>query len=253
MKLKFFSLLAAVVLILGASISKADQPLRPPFINPIQFDDMGGPDPFGYTWKDSQEPEVDYIFLDTTYGSGTWTQVSGLGDDNFVGPFPIGFSFRYYYYNVNQFWIGSNGYIMFGPPGNMSSPFPTIPAPALPNNMVSGFGADLNFASAGNTGRCYMYTNNADTLIVSYYNVPFWAQGTDTTGSNTFQIVLAASDSSITINYQKQNGVTSNNDIIVGIEDVAGSVGLSYLLDTYPTAMRSVKFFYPWKPKYTNI
>ena len=246
MKLKFFSLLAAVILVFGVSVSNADQPIRAPFIVPVEFDDMGGPDAFGYTWKDSQEPEVDYIFLDTTYGTGTWTQVSGLGDDNFVGPFPIGFSFRYYYYNVNQFWIGSNGYMMFGPPGNMSSPFPTIPLSAAPNNMIAGFGSDLNFAGAGNTGKCYMYTNNADTLIISFYDVPFWFQGSPPyTGSNTFQMVLAASDSSITFNYKDQTGVTSNNDVIAGIEDVAGQVGLTYLLDAYPTSLRSVKFFYP--------
>lgn len=251
MKAKIFSFFIAAALIIGcfATDSNADNRygVRAPFLPGFQYDDVGGPDSLGYTWKDSQEPEVDYIFLDTTYGSGTWTQVSGLGDDNFVGPFNMGLSFRYYYYNVNKFWIGSNGYIMFGPQtGNMASPFPNIPASTQPNNMVAVFGSDINFAGAGNTGKCYWYTNNTDTVIISYYDVPFWQAGPPPfIGSNTFQIVLAASDSSITFNYKEQTGITNNNDITAGIEDIAGNVGLQYLRNVYPTPLRSVKFFYP--------
>ena len=250
MKVKFFTLMIAAVLIgLFVSNTNADNRygVRAPFVQNFQTDDMGGPDSLGYTWKDSQEPEVDYIFLDTTYGSGTWTRVTGLGDDNFVGPFNMGLSFRYYYYNVNRFWIGSNGYIMFGPQtGNMASPFPNIPLNAQPNNMVAAFGSDLNFAGAGNTAKCYWYTNNADTIIISFYDVPFWQQAAPGfTGSNTFQIVLAASDSSVTFNYKDQTGISNNNDITAGIEDIAGNLGLQYLRNVYPTPMRSVKFFYP--------
>lgn len=250
MKVKFFSFCAAALLALVCFVnnSNADHRYGAPFIQGYQTDDMGGPDSLGYIWKDSQEPEVDYIFLDTTYGSGTWTRVNGLGDDNFVGPFNMGMSFRYYYYNVNRFWIGSNGYIMFGPQtGNMSSPFPIgMPFSSQPNNMIAAFGSDLNFASGGNPAKCYWYTNNSDTVIISFYDVPFWQTGSPGyTGSNTFQIVLAATDSSITFNYKNQSGITSNNDIISGIEDIAGNVGLTYLVDTYPTSLRSVKFFYP--------
>lgn len=250
MKFKFFSFIALAALALGLFVSNASADnragVRAPFVQSYT-DDQGGPDPFGYTWKDSQEPEVDYMFLDTTYGSGNWTRVNGMGDDNFVGPFQMGFNLRYYYYNVNRFWIGSNGYIMFGPQtGNMASPFPNIPATTQPNNMIAPFGADINFTGAGNIGKVYWYTNNVDTVIISFYDVPFWqAAAPSWTGSNTFQIVLAASDSSITFNYKEQTGVTQNNDITAGIEDIAGQVGLQYLRNIYPTSLRSVKFFYP--------
>jgi hypothetical protein len=251
MKVKFFSFFVAAVMAIGCFVSDSSADhrtgVRAPFVQNFQTDDMGGPDSLGYTWKDSQEPEVDYIFLDTTHGSGTWTQVSGLGDDNFVGPFTMGMNFRYYYYNVNRFWIGSNGYIMFGPQtGNMASPFPNMPASAQPNNMIAALGSDLNFNGAGNPGKCYWYSNNADTVIISFYDVPFWQQIAPTyTGSNTFQIVLTSTDSSITINYKNQTGITSNNDITAGIEDIAGNIGLQYIRNVYPTSLRSVKFFYP--------
>ncbi len=251
MKVKFFSFFVAAMMAIGCFVSdaSADQRtgVRAPFVQNYQTDDMGGPDAFGYTWKDSQEPGVTYNFLDTTYGSGTWTPVTGLGDDNFVGPFNMGFDLRYYYYNVNRFWIGSNGYIMFGPQtGNMASPFPNMPLTTVPNNMIAALGSDLNFTGAGNIGKCYWYTNNTDTVIISFYDVPFWQQAAPTwAGSNTFQIVLTASDSSVTFNYKNQTGVTNNNDITAGIEDIAGQVGLQYIRNVYPTSLRSVKFFYP--------
>jgi hypothetical protein len=250
MKFKIFSFIAVAAMVLGifAADASADQRtgVRAPFVQSFS-DDMGGPDAFGYTWKDSQEPGVTYNFLDTTWGNGTWTRVNGLGDDNFIGPFNMGFNFRYYYYNVNRFWVGSNGYIMFGPQlGNLASQFPNIPSNLAPNNLIAGFGSDINFTGAGNIGKCYWYSNNVDTVIVSYYNVPFWQSAAPSwVGSNTFQIVLAASDSSITVNYKEQTGITSNNDITIGIEDIAGNVGLQYLRNVYPTANRSVKFFYP--------
>ena len=246
---KIISFIAiAVVVFFFCNQSYSDYVTGAPFINgSITDDTSSAPDAFGYTWKDSQEPGVTYNFLDTTYGAGTWTFVTGLGDDNYVGPFNLGFSFRYYYYNVNKIWIGSNGYIMFGGGNsNLASPFPLIPTAGLPNDIVMGFASDLNFEGTGNTGKCYYYSNNTDTLIVTWLEVPFWATGTPPyTGSNTFQIILAKTDSSIVFQYETQTGLTSNNSISCGIENITGQVGLQYLYGIYPTPGRSVKFFYP--------
>jgi len=249
MNRKIISFLAiAVVLFFFCNQSYSDYVTGAPFINGgITDDTSSAPDAFGYKWKDSQEPGVTYNFLDTTYGTGTWTLVAGLGDDNFVGPYNIGFSFRYYYYDVTRIWIGSNGYIMFGGGNsNLASPFPLIPTVALPNDIVMGFASDLNFEGTGNTGRCYYYSNNTDTLIVTWYEVPFWATGSPPyTGSNTFQIILAKTDSSIVFQYETQTGLTSNTSISCGIENITGQVGLQYLYGIYPTPGRAVKFFYP--------
>jgi hypothetical protein len=55
----------------------------------------GGPDQYGYTWKDSDEPGGPvYNWVDIT-GSGT--QILGLADDNIIGPLVLGENFPYYW------------------------------------------------------------------------------------------------------------------------------------------------------------
>jgi len=54
----------------------------------------GGPDTYGYTWIDSDVEEgLKFDWIDI---SSTGIPVTGLSDDNFAGPFPIGFPFNYY-------------------------------------------------------------------------------------------------------------------------------------------------------------
>src|ERR1700759_2377774 len=107
----------------------------------------GGPDAFGYTWKDSNDTAgPSYLWYDIT-SSGQ--PVGGLGDDNFVGPIQMGFQFPYYWYTESKVWIGSNGYVEFGP-GNLAANFPLIPSPGGVNNFVTGIMADMTFLGAGN-------------------------------------------------------------------------------------------------------
>ena len=173
----------------------------------LAFAGQGGPDAYGYTWIDSQEPGGPaYNWVDIANPSDG-IQVFGLGDDNVVGPFFIAnnHSFHYYWYDVNQFWIGSNGYIAFNQV-NIASPFPSIPASGGPNDFIAGMMSDLKFDGAGNTAECWI-GRSSDSTIISFIDVPFWdltPQGYS--GSNTFQIILDNSDSSIYINVQQQMG-----------------------------------------------
>jgi uncharacterized protein (TIGR02145 family) len=203
---------------------------------------QGGPDAYGYTWKDSNDPSgptFNWINIATT-----GTQVTGLGDDNFVGPFGFIDGFQYYWYYPNQVWIGANGYLSFS--GNtFATPFPNIPNIASPHNFIAGLMSDLNFDGPGNPGTCY-YRNTADTIVISWINVPFWTMGTPFfSGSNSFQIVLVRSDRSITFNYLSQLGMTLADDITIGIENITGQMGLQHSKNVYPSGGYSVKFYYP--------
>ncbi len=55
----------------------------------------GGPDAYGYTWKSSQHTvnPPGYSWFDITQ---IGTQVTGLSDDNVVGPFTASSGFSFY-------------------------------------------------------------------------------------------------------------------------------------------------------------
>jgi hypothetical protein len=202
----------------------------------------GGPDAYGYTWKDSNEPGGPTFawYNITTIG----TQVTGLSDDNVVGPFGFVSGFQYYWYNPEQVWIGSNGYLSFNG-ANIASPFPTIPSTVAPQDFIAPLLSDLNFSGAANPGTCY-YHVTGDTICVSWINVPFWVNANPAyTGSNSFQVILNKADSSITFNYLVQSGLTQSNDITIGIENITGQLGLQHSKNVYPTANYSIKFYYP--------
>lgn len=211
------------------------------------FAAQGGPDQYGYTWKDSDEPGGPvYEWIDITT---TGTQVTGLADDNIVGPFVLGENFPFYWYSVKKIYIGTNGYVTFTVPGNIAAPFPNIPLGGETDNYVAGFMTDLNFAGVGNPGQLWAY-DDLDRTIFSYINVPYWDAAAPElwSGSNTFQIVLDKTDSTITINYQSTPCCSGSNGPMCGIEALNGDIGLQQNFGTYPAANFSVRFYAPVVP-----
>ncbi|MBX2980649.1 MAG: hypothetical protein KF905_15285 [Flavobacteriales bacterium] len=209
------------------------------------FAGSGGPDAYGYTWQDNFEPNGPvFNWIDITANG---VQVLGLADDNVVGPFVMETNFEYYWYNRKFIWVGSNGYVAFNN-GNIASPFPAIPVAGGTNDYITGIMADLNFSGAGNPGQCW-FLDDPDYTIISYINVPFWtAAAPSYTGSNTFQIILDKSDSTITVQILQQSGLTQNNDITIGIESVAGSIGLQHSKNVYPGGNYAIRYTRPTAP-----
>ncbi len=221
-------------------------PLSTSINRPEMFSGTGGPDAYGYTWIDNNDTTLPgaptYHWIDITK---IGTEVTGLGDDNTVGPFDIGFQFPYYWYKVDKFYICSNGVISFsdkdvwishsGGGGTGGQ----IPSPQRPNDVVAPLGGDLKFTP--DRGKVYYYTNNKDSLIVSYIDVPEWHRGVpgEIFGSHTFQIILTKEDSSITFQYGPQDGdFHYDTDVevtnAIGIENNTGTIGLQYLRNNQP-------------------
>lgn len=222
----------------------------------------GGPDTYGYTWRNSNDPNGPaYNWVEIKGLPGT-VMASGLADDNVVGPFNIGFNFPYYWLDVTQVYIGSNGYIAFSPVANIASTsngFPAIPTafPINQNHLLAPMMTDLNFADSvgqtgsGNPGNIYYYTNAAlDSMVITYDSVPFYANSSYR-GYNTFQVILSKADSSITFQYKQQDGnwdddyTSTTNPLVVGIENVTGQIGLQVSNNTYPAINTAIKFYYP--------
>jgi hypothetical protein len=202
-------------------------------LSAISIADTGGPDAYGYRWVDNDNGGGPaYNWVDIT---GQGQQVDGLSDDNAEGPFDIGFEFPYYWYSINQCWIGSNGYIEFISDFNFAHPFSDIPNSSNPNNYMAPLAGDMDF-NRGNPS-CYFYSNNIDSFVVSWINVGEFGYIDST---HTFQVILCAADSSITYQYGPNHGrfMDSSGDTedVIGIEDVTGSYGLQYLRENMPSS-----------------
>jgi hypothetical protein len=209
------------------------------------LDQQWGPDAYGYRAKNQQEtggPTPQWLDI-----VGLGSQITGLQDDNVVGPLPIGFNFHYYWYDVDEFSVGSNGYIKFSTRGQIASPFVQFPNAAPPNDVVGVYVTDWVFGGATDSSRCYAWSNAVDTLVVAFLNVPAYSGA----GSHNFEIILSGVDSSITFQYGDQIG-TASGAVAVGIENLSGTVGLNTLFGTHPTSNTAIRFEYPDTVTYTN-
>ena len=211
----------------------------------------GGPDAYGYTWRNNSDPNGPaYNWIDIVGQPNTVT-VTSLTDDNVTAAINLPNPFHFYWYDVHNFRIGSNGYITFDANTNIASTgngFPAIPTPgSTNNNYIAGQLSDL----ICNAGPGHVYYNISPTaLIVTYDSVPFWDSTSaigNHIGSNTFQIILDNTDSSIIVNYKDQQGASAATSgfASLGIENNSGTIGLQYLFDIYPTSGTSVKYYPP--------
>jgi len=214
----------------------------------------GGRDSFGYTWLDSDTAAPGapaYRWFDIR---SCGTRIQGLGDDNVVGPFPLWFEFHYYWYNVNSVLVGSNGYVTFNDNMPAPAPFPRLPNPARPNNLLAPLMSDLDFSGSGNPSNAFYWTNpTLDTFIVEFDSVRFWSTG----GCNSFEVILSLPDSSIAFMYRRQSGAPYGGwlpgNASVGMEDVTGTYGSSYLYGNIPSQdsihdSLAIRFRYPSRP-----
>ncbi|HEX2901433.1 MAG TPA: hypothetical protein VHS96_17090, partial [Bacteroidia bacterium] len=217
----------------------------------------GGPDPYGYIWKDSNEPGINFQWVDVTGRPGA-VEVPSLADDNAVGPFNIGWDFHYYWSDYSSVKIGSNGWISFSNVGNIASCFPAVPTVGgVGDNIVAPFMSDLTFISNDiqnpNPGSLWYWTNNVDSFVIQWVNVPWWKNATpDWIGSNTFELILSGRDSSITFQYQQTDaanfpgGTGCPTFMEIGIENVTGNLGLNYSTgNAVPPSNYAVKYIYP--------
>ncbi|MCD4827978.1 MAG: hypothetical protein K8R90_00925 [Candidatus Cloacimonetes bacterium] len=185
-------------------------------VNPQFIDrDQGGPDTFGYTWIDSNEPGgPDYVWTDIQTSG---TSVS-LSDDQMSGLLNIGFSFPFYGNSYTQLRICSNGYVSFTDTDTDWSNDP-IPDTTAPNNIIAPFWDDLS-PHLGGTIHYYSDTAN-NRFTVQFTDVDHYP-GVHT-GDYTFQMQILAGGA-ILFYYQDLNGDIATNTI--GIENSNGTDGL---------------------------
>jgi hypothetical protein len=231
--------LALVVTILAivAVGAQADDKTEVTIGKPAGPDAIGGPDPFGYKYIDSNEvspyaPVYSWVDITTT---GT---AMGLADDG-EGNLTTAATYTFYGQSSAAFRVGNNGGILFNTTtgdvwgGNGAIPGSTVTLP-----LIALFWDDIDadtgdvywqeFATcphtAGGSGAC---------LVVEWYNRPHYSN----TGSATFEAIVYAAGP-ILYQYQDVDFGNASNDwgvsATVGVEWYGGNTtwGLQYSYNT---------------------
>jgi hypothetical protein len=184
--------------------------------SPVVNAATGGPDSYGYYFTDSTEaggPTYSWVEIN---GSGTAT---GLGDDNYTGLIPLGFTFNYYGTDYTSVYIMSNGWLSFVDQNAwyQEQDFPYNDACVAP---ISALSTDLDPGDGGEVYYQMLGTAPNRTFIVEWDSVPHHVFG----GSNTFEIILYEGSNEIIFQY---SSLTYTN-VNIGIEDQSQTIGLTY-------------------------
>ncbi len=231
--------------------------------------------PLRVNWIDNTNPQIPYVYTDD-FGNSfeedyrvidlnwidittTGTEVSGLQDDNFVGPFNLNYDFQFYGQSFNQFYIGSNGYISFSPflLSYSSTPFPSIPSSDSKDGFIAPFLADLTFTGINNIGKVF-YLADENNLIVSFIDAPLYNQSNGFEGRNTFQLIIDKNENKIIFNYLKMDDYypptfhKTRNPSIIGIESPDGLDGLEVNNYRIPRDSSRIAFHLKNKPQSVN-
>lgn len=178
-----------------------------------QINAAGGPDTYGYTWKDSNEDGgPTYSWTDIS-ASGTLSSVSSQDDGTQTVSLP--FTFSYYGTDYTTVNICSNGNIHFGA-ANYDWSNSAIPNSDGPSAMIAPFWDDLNPWAGGNV----YYLGSGSEFIVQWDGVQRYG---DASSVETFQVILYP-DGKIKFQYHTLTGALSS--CTVGIEDAAETDGL---------------------------
>ncbi len=173
----------------------------------------GGPDGFGYTWADSDEPGVsyDYVYSDNS---------TFMGDDDYFTT-SIGFDFEFYGQTYDTVTVTSNGMVHFD--GNDTIDHQNQPLPYDSYRIIAPLWDDLN---PGYDGLIYYGTEGQSPdriFIVEWWAVPAYYNQ----GDSYFEIKLFETDNSIEFHYDDVNfndpAISWGASATVGIGD--GSQG----------------------------
>ncbi len=204
----------------------------------------GGPDGFGYFWIDSDEiggPAYNWIDI-----SSLGTDITaGLSDDNYIGPFPIGFDFTYYGNTYDYFYVGSNGIVGFSSAEMQARLRTPLPDTAAPNDILAWLWDDFDITNANNPGGRVYYYSDGSRLVIQFVDYPEYRG--DPGDVITAEVILN-SDGSIEYQYQSVGAGFDVLNCTVGMENAGGTDGLQVAyLAPYVHGTLAVEFYMPYQ------
>jgi hypothetical protein len=178
----------------------------------------GGPDTYGYTWRDSNEPGVAYAWEDITL---TGTDITLRADDGNTGLMPLSFGFWYRGRTYDSVAACTNGWASLSDGSSDNYGNVPLPDPGVPSNLLAGYWDDLTLRS---NGRMW-FQDFGDHVVLSWIDVPHYDVPADRA---TFQIILF-NDGRIKVQLQQIEGAASSATI--GIQNLDGTDGLTAYVD----------------------
>lgn len=154
--------------------------------------------------------------------SGSGTAISGLGDDNWVGPFNIGFNFPFFNTNQTQFYMAANGSITFS--YGDGSVVGSIPSTSTPNNFIAFASTDQYPGASSSPILNYFVSGTSPNriLVINYQNIRHYSNSSLFT---SVQLQLFEGSGKIEIHNIQNNSGGINRTI--GIENSTGSAGFT--------------------------
>lgn len=157
---------------------------------------------------------------------------SGYYDDIAWGAFPIGFNFDFFGNTYSDFYVTSNGLLMFGT-GSSQYSNNSIPTSSGANNYIAPFWDDIVVHATGDIMYQTVGTAPNRKLIVQYNNMSFWASPILL---GTFQVILYEGTNCIQTQYRSIVDLTSSrasgNSATIGLENIDGTAGVTYSYNT---------------------
>lgn len=198
-------------------------------ISPMaSFAASGGPDSYGYTWKDSNEPggpAYNWIEIATPLGGSGTLRTAIACDDCHEANVPLGFTFPYYGTNMTAVSMSSNGTVYFENVylGLSNSCMPGTPGYTMTQyNFIAHMWDDLAPNYQGG-----IYTQQfPNYFVIEYYDiVPCCATG----DGDTWEVILF-SNGNILMQYKELSNQGLQSDFTVGIQNNP-TTGLQYKCD----------------------
>ncbi|MCU0457074.1 MAG: gliding motility-associated C-terminal domain-containing protein [Bacteroidales bacterium] len=177
---------------------------------------------------------------------------TGYADDESYGPFNIGFTFTFFGNTYTQFYVNSNGQILFGA-GASTGDEVAIPNAAAPNNFIAALWDDLIVSSSGKILYTTIGASPNRKLIIQATNMGFYP---NPIFMGTFLVTLQETSNKIQIQYRIIIDNTSDRahggSATIGLENSTGSAGVQYAYHSN-TAISTGKAisFTPSGPTYT--
>jgi len=207
--------------------------------SPIAYTAINSMQPGGpvFAWKDYSAIGQD---ISTNFASLT---AKTPKDEGIAGPIDIGFAFPFFSGGQSpdiftQLYVSPNGFVTFGPFAGDTSTNRSLPAVAVPANLIAFFWDDLDLSASGHV---YTYTDSlTGSFVIQFQNVRF--KGTVLTV--TCQLILK-STGEILMQYKS---LALADSCTVGVQNATGDQGLqvvfnqAYLQPNFALLIRP----FPW-------